>query len=186
MSKYVDESGHEWEYVYDSGHRLKTMSDPDDNTILYEYETTFNKPIRVVDQVGMVTTFAYDSGTGLLMTKTVDDGFGTYNYQTTYEYETIGGSMGNLFTKVTQPENESFVDTSELTVRGKTTADAVVTVTVTNTDPVNVVGAEVDADGGFSATVTLEEGPNLIEVYASDYEGREASEFLNVNYVIQQ
>jgi hypothetical protein len=89
-----------------------------------------------------------------------------------------GDSTTALPLEVTQPEDESIVNTSEVMVKGETTADAVVTV--------NGILADVDADGRFSATVSLEEGPNVIEVYASDFEGREASEILSVIYVIQQ
>lgn len=89
-----------------------------------------------------------------------------------------GDSTTALPLVVTEPEDESTVNTSEVTVRGETNPDAVVTV--------NEIVADVDADGKFSATVSLEEGPNVIEVYASDFEGREAGEVLSVIYVIQQ
>ncbi|MBM4445403.1 MAG: hypothetical protein FJ020_08930 [Chloroflexi bacterium] len=75
---------------------------------------------------------------------------------------------------VTQPQNESVVNTAVILVKGTTNPDAVVTV--------NGTVADVDADGNFSVMVTLEEGPNLIEVYASDFEYREASEILTVVY----
>lgn len=89
-----------------------------------------------------------------------------------------GDATTDLYLKVTEPQDESIVNTSVVMVRGETTADAVVTV--------NGTIAEVDADGRFSATVSLEEGPNVIEVFASDFEGREASEFLSVIYVVPQ
>ena len=89
-----------------------------------------------------------------------------------------GNSTTALPLDITEPEDESIVNSSEVVVKGETTADAVVTV--------NEVVADVDADGKFSATVSLEEGPNLIEVYASDFEGREASEILSVIYVIEE
>ncbi len=78
---------------------------------------------------------------------------------------------------VTQPLNETTVYTADLVVKGQTESDAVVSV-----DGVTV---EVDAEGKFSTTVTLEEGPNPIEVYASDFEGNEGSVFLTVIYVKQ-
>ena len=76
---------------------------------------------------------------------------------------------------VTQPLNESTVHAADLVVKGQTESDAVVSV-----DGVTV---EVDAEGNFSTTITLEEGPNPIEVYASDFEGNEGSVFLTVMYV---
>ena len=47
----------------------------------------------------------------------------------------------------------------------------------------NGVLVEVDADGNFSTAVALDEGPNSIEVIASDYEGNEASKILTVIYL---
>jgi hypothetical protein len=44
---------------------------------------------------------------------------------------------------------------------------------------------DVDAEGKFSTMVTLEEGPNPIEVLASDFEGNEGSVTLTVIYVRQ-
>jgi uncharacterized protein YfaP (DUF2135 family) len=78
---------------------------------------------------------------------------------------------------VTQPLNETTVYAADLVVKGQTESDAVVSV-----DGVTV---EVDAEGKFSTTVALEEGPNPIEVYASDFEGNEGSVFLTVIYVKQ-
>jgi uncharacterized protein YfaP (DUF2135 family) len=91
--------------------------------------------------------------------------------------DTNNGDTTPLPLEVTEPQDESVVYTSEVVVKGTTNADAVVTV--------NGLVADVDADGKFSVTVSLEEGPNLIEVYASDFEYREASEILTVIYEIQ-
>jgi hypothetical protein len=68
-----------------------------------------------------------------------------------------------LVLQVLEPADESEVTTPSVTVRGVTSAGAVVSVG----DDL----AEVDAGGAFSATVTLEEGPNVIEVVASDEDG---------------
>jgi hypothetical protein len=78
---------------------------------------------------------------------------------------------------VTQPLDETTVYTADLVVKGQTNSDAVVSV-----DGITV---EVGADGKFSTTVTLEEGPNLIEVLASDFEGNEGSAVRTVIYVRQ-
>ncbi len=87
------------------------------------------------------------------------------------------GDTTPLPLEVTEPQDESVVYTTQVVVKGTTNVDAVVTV--------NGVVADVDADGKFSVTVTLEEGPNLIEVFASDFQYREASEILTVVYEIQ-
>ena len=75
---------------------------------------------------------------------------------------------------VTEPLDETTVYTADLVVKGQTEADAVVSV--------EGVTIEVDEDGKFSTIVTLEEGPNLIEVEASNFEGDEGSIVLTVIY----
>ena len=62
---------------------------------------------------------------------------------------------------VTEPLNESVVTSQTVTVQGVTNADAVVSV--------NGEIVFVDASGGFSESVTLDIGPNYIEVVASDF-----------------
>ena len=80
--------------------------------------------------------------------------------------------------EVTEPQDESVVSTSEVTVKGVTTADAVVSVNGTLVD--------VNEDGKFSTVVSLEEGPNTIQVTASDFEDNEASKSLYVIYTKPQ
>jgi len=88
--------------------------------------------------------------------------------------DTANGDTATLALEVTEPEDESVVSTSGVTVKGVTTADAVVSVNGTVVD--------VDEDGKFSTVVSLEEGPNTIEVTASDFEGNEGSKVLTVIY----
>jgi len=75
---------------------------------------------------------------------------------------------------VTEPINDSVVTSQTVTVRGATNADAVVSV--------NGEIVSVDASGGFSNPVTLELGPNLIEVLASDFYGNSATLTITVIY----
>ncbi|MFC1873382.1 hypothetical protein ACFLW3_01035 [Chloroflexota bacterium] len=75
---------------------------------------------------------------------------------------------------VTEPINDSVVTSQTVTVRGATNADAVVSV--------NGEIVSVDASGGFSKPVTLELGPNLIEVLASDFYGNSATLTITVIY----
>ncbi len=85
--------------------------------------------------------------------------------------------VGTVSLAVSQPQNETTVYAADLQVKGTTEADAVLSV--------NGVTVEINADGSFSTTVTLEEGPNSIEVLASDFEGNEGSAILTVIYVRQ-
>jgi bacillopeptidase F len=75
---------------------------------------------------------------------------------------------------ITQPQDEITVNTSTVQVAGITAADAIVSV---NGSLVNV-----DANGNFDTMVPLEEGPNSIEVVASDMRGNENSQILTVIY----
>lgn len=82
---------------------------------------------------------------------------------------------GELFLNVSSPvENEMFVTSDNVEVSGHTTIDALLSV--------NDAVLEVDADGKFNYTVQLEEGPNLIEVVASDADGQQRDEVLLVFY----
>ena len=85
------------------------------------------------------------------------------------------GEDERLFIEITEPADESVVSMDTVAVRGTTTADAVVSV--------NGAVVEVDAQGSFEAIVTLEEGPNLIEVVASDLTGAGESIDIVVVYI---
>lgn len=83
-----------------------------------------------------------------------------------------GGQEDGLTLNVTSPANESVVYAFSTQVVGETEPDAVVSV--------NGVPVEVEAGGQFTTTVSLEEGPNAIEIIATNYEGEEASTVLVV------
>ncbi len=81
---------------------------------------------------------------------------------------------GSLSLQVLSPQDEAVVNTPHVDVIGSAPAGAVVSVN----EEILIVGS----DGQFKTTVTLEEGPNLIEVIASDINGNESSLFLTVTY----
>lgn len=66
------------------------------------------------------------------------------------------------------------VNTPQIEVSGMASAGAVVTVN----DNIIIVGA----DGQFKTTIALDEGPNLIEIIASNDSGSETSVELTVTY----
>jgi hypothetical protein len=70
---------------------------------------------------------------------------------------------GSLSLTVLAPVDGSTVSAPGLQVRGTTSPRAVVSV--------NGELAHVDQNGGFAVTVALDEGPNLIQVIASDRSG---------------
>ena len=80
-----------------------------------------------------------------------------------------------FFLEVTEPKDESIVTSSVIPVSGTTTQDAVVSI--------NGGVVEVNEEGNFTTTVTLEAGPNTIEVIASDFEGNKESAVLAVIYI---
>ena len=84
------------------------------------------------------------------------------------------GGNGPLALQILAPEDGAAVNTPQVEVIGLTAPNSVVTVN----DDILVVGE----DGRFESTVSLEEGPNVIEIVASDLEGNEASLLLTVVY----
>lgn len=81
--------------------------------------------------------------------------------------------------EISQPLNEAQVAADTVVVIGRTAPNAVVSLLVNE----EIEIADVDQNGNFSVTITLEEGPNLIEVIASDQYGNEDSITLVVSYV---
>ena len=65
---------------------------------------------------------------------------------------------------VTEPEDQSIVSQKVIRLSGRTGPEAI--------SSVNGVSVSVDELGFFSTTVTLEPGPNIIDVVATDTDGR--------------
>ena len=84
-----------------------------------------------------------------------------------------------LFLEITQPADGAEVSTSSINVTGKTIPGAVVSASIDEAVEI----ADVEQDGNFSVTVMLEEGPNLIEVIASDPLGNEEYATVAVVYI---
>jgi len=84
-----------------------------------------------------------------------------------------------LFLELTQPADGAEVTTNSINVTGKTIPGAVVSASIDEAVEI----ADVEQDGNFSVTVMLEEGPNLIEVIASDQQGNEKSSSIAVIYI---
>ena len=90
--------------------------------------------------------------------------------------ETQVATEGELFLQMIEPtENEIFTESGTLTVTGRTRVDAVVTINDTIVEP--------NIDGEFSLDVTLEEGPNIIEVVTSVASGEQMDQVLVALYV---
>ena len=79
-----------------------------------------------------------------------------------------------FFLIVTEPKDQSIVHTRTISLTGRTGAQGVVSV--------NGVGVTVDSQGRFSTTLNLEAGPNIIEVVASNIDGRVLSAIIAVIY----
>jgi hypothetical protein len=83
-------------------------------------------------------------------------------------------TSGSLTVKLLEPQDGSAVDTNVVRVKGEAPPETVVTVN----DDILVV----ESDGKFEIDVQLEEGPNVIEIVASDLEGNEVSFEITVTY----
>lgn len=79
---------------------------------------------------------------------------------------------------VTAPQDEVVVKDAVIRLVGRSSPDAVVSVNG------NIVRS-MDIEGNFSTLVSLVEGPNLLEVIATDYRGGQASQVLTVIYIPQ-
>jgi len=83
--------------------------------------------------------------------------------------------VGALFLEIDAPaQPEMFVSSSRLDITGRTTVDALVSV--------NDTIVEIDEEGRFALSFGLEEGPNLIEIVASNAEGEQFDDVLLVIY----
>jgi hypothetical protein len=80
-----------------------------------------------------------------------------------------------LSLEVSSPRDNSIVRSAEIPVTGQTSPDATVSV--------NGQLADVDSSGSFEALLALEEGPNLIEVIATDLAGDVRSQVWTVIYI---
>ncbi len=88
---------------------------------------------------------------------------------------TVTEATADLYLNVTSPVDQSVSDSLVVDVTGKTLSTAIVSV--------NGKMASIDATGAFAVTVSLENGPNFIEVVASTVGGAEISEILSVIYI---
>ena len=77
-----------------------------------------------------------------------------------------------LFLEIEGLSEESVVRGETVVARGRTRADAVVSI--------NGVVVPVDLNGSFEVLLTLDPGPNIIEVVASDLEGNEETKVIAV------
>jgi len=88
--------------------------------------------------------------------------------------DNLGQGTANITINITQPQDESVVRSSLVTVSGSVSSKA----------EVMVNGISVNLENSrFSAMVELEAGPNMIEVLARDSAGRELAKYVNIVYV---
>ena len=79
-----------------------------------------------------------------------------------------------FFLLITQPETQSIVSQKNIVLAGRTSSGSVVSV--------NGVSVLVDPLGIFSSTITLGEGPNIIDVLATSNEGDVLSSIIAIIY----
>ena len=79
-----------------------------------------------------------------------------------------------FFLMVTQPEDQSVVSQSPIMLAGRTSAGSVLSV--------NGVAVPVDSLGIYSIQITLDAGPNIIDVLATSGDGDVLSAVIAVIY----
>lgn len=80
---------------------------------------------------------------------------------------------GPLVLRIFSPADGDVVDSAEIFVVGDVSIEAVLTIN----EEIYLLSA-----GQFSLPVTLEEGPNALEIVASDFEGNEVYLILTITY----
>jgi len=80
--------------------------------------------------------------------------------------------------KVIQPSDAATINADSVTIKGQTKPGA----TLNIDDELGVA----DADGNFSITISLNEGPNAIDIIATDGSGKEGEVLLLVNSVLPE
>ena len=88
--------------------------------------------------------------------------------------QTSAPETSGLWLQILAPLDETVVDTPQIDVIGSAPAGAVISVN----EEILIVGTNQQ----FTIPVSLEEGPNLIEIVASDENGNETSALLTVTY----
>ena len=83
--------------------------------------------------------------------------------------------QSNIPLKVTDPADAADIKTDTVTVKGQTVPGATVSVN-------DIVGT-ADAGGNFSVTISLDQGPNAIDVIATDESGKEGEVLIIVNVI---
>jgi len=83
-------------------------------------------------------------------------------------------ASGTLWLNILSPLDQAVVDVAQIEVVGQAPPGTVVSIN----DEILVVGPE----GQFTTAVTLVEGPNVLEIVASDAEGTEIDTILTVVY----
>jgi len=83
-------------------------------------------------------------------------------------------TSGSLWLQVLSPLDEAVINTLQVEVTGSASAGAVISID----EEILIVGV----DQQFKTTISLDEGPNLIEIIASDENGNEMSVLLTITY----
>jgi len=129
-------------------------------------------PVDVASDGSFSIDLQLDEGINLIEVEAADLSGGTAGEQVAVFF--ISPTAGLPFALYYPPDGLE-VSTETVLVAGGTRPDAVVGV---NGDPV-----EINALGIFSTTVTLEEGPNFIEVVATDIQGNVRFQTVAVFYL---
>ena len=124
--------------------------------------------------VPLSTTFPADNPAVIPVTVAPQASIPTATIQPPMAITNTPATSGTLRLQILSPQDEAVLNTPQVEVIGSAPAGAVVSVD----DEILVVGV----DQQFQTAVSLDEGPNLIEIIASDENGNEMSVLLTVTY----
>ena len=130
-----------------------------------ESQTPDSQAVEVPTQIpGSATSNGLDQPVEEIMVSTGESGAGAYT-----EFQ-----QGSLIIQLFSPQDEAVFNVAQINVSGKAPVGTVISIN----DQIIVVSES----GDFSVPVLLEEGPNVIELVASDLDGNELDIVLAVVY----
>lgn len=132
---------------------------------------TINGELAIIDEAGQFQVeIALEPGLNTLNVLAVDGEGENESHVLTVTAQ----PLQTFLLLITEPEDQSIVATSPVRLAGRTGPDAILTV--------NGVGITVDDLGFFSTSVQLDPGPNLIDVVATNVDGKVLSTVLAIIY----
>ena len=108
LVKTVDELGNGTTYTYDGNGNRTSVTDPNDNAVLYIYDD-YDNLVEYIDAEGTKTEYSYDSKSNLLKTLNIDGTFVTNTYDAQNRLLTSADERGTV-TEYTYDDNGNITE----------------------------------------------------------------------------